>query len=99
MSEKCKCGQRNADQCDEEFGPDCDLGNNGVYASVSQDAERAFQKLGVTLTRSMNKRIQDLEAQVRELEKHAASVATTAYVRGFEDGKRAAIADAWEDKS
>ena len=68
MNEKCKCGQRNADQCDEEFGPDCDLGNNEVYAvQTPEDDEQAWQ----TLTLALNKRIKDLEAHVRELEKRA----------------------------
>ena len=94
MVNKCKCGQRNADQCGEEFGPNCDLGNNEAYAVQSPgDDEQAWQTL------ALNKRIKDLEAHVRELEKRAASAAIAAYVRGFEDGKRAAIADAWEEKS
>lgn len=31
----CACGDRPADQCDEEWGPDCDLGNNEKHARVS----------------------------------------------------------------
>jgi hypothetical protein len=33
---KCSCGERNVNECDEEWGPDCDLGNNEKYVKVSQ---------------------------------------------------------------
>lgn len=31
----CVCGDRLASLCDEEWGPDCDLGNNAAHARVS----------------------------------------------------------------
>ncbi len=31
---KCACGERNASECEEEWGPDCDLGNNEKYVKV-----------------------------------------------------------------
>jgi len=33
---KCVCGERNANECEEEWGTDCDLGNNEKYVKVSQ---------------------------------------------------------------
>lgn len=33
---RCKCGDRAANQCDEEWGPKCDLGNNEKYVRVAQ---------------------------------------------------------------
>ena len=33
---KCSCGERNVNECDEEWGPDCDLGNNEKYVKVLQ---------------------------------------------------------------
>lgn len=33
---KCKCGDRLASQCDEEWGPKCDLGNNEKFVRVAQ---------------------------------------------------------------
>ena len=32
---KCACGDRPVDQCDEEWGPNCDLGNNEKYVRVA----------------------------------------------------------------
>lgn len=32
----CKCGDRPADECDEEWGPNCDLGNNPAHVKVAQ---------------------------------------------------------------
>ena len=33
---KCACGERNTNECEEECGTDCDLGNNEKYVKVSQ---------------------------------------------------------------
>jgi hypothetical protein len=33
--EMCFCGDRPANQCDEEWGPECDLGNNEKYCRVA----------------------------------------------------------------
>lgn len=33
---KCKCGDRPVNQCDEEWGPNCDLGNNEKFVRVTQ---------------------------------------------------------------
>lgn len=32
----CECGDRPADQCTEQWGPECDLGNNEAYVKVAQ---------------------------------------------------------------
>lgn len=32
----CKCGDRPAGECDEEWGPQCDLGNNPAHVKVAQ---------------------------------------------------------------
>ena len=32
---KCVCGVKLASECDEEWGPDCDLGNNEKYVKVA----------------------------------------------------------------
>lgn len=36
--QKCPCGERPAHGCDEEWGPNCDLGNNEKYAVVHEVA-------------------------------------------------------------
>lgn len=37
----CACGDRPAAQCDEEWGPNCDLGNNPAHVRVVSDPEAA----------------------------------------------------------
>jgi hypothetical protein len=33
--QKCECGDRPASECDEQWGPNCDMGNNAAHARVS----------------------------------------------------------------
>lgn len=36
---RCKCGVKLAAECDEEWGPDCDLGNNEAHVAVHAASE------------------------------------------------------------
>lgn len=48
--EKCRCGIRTAEECEEEWGPGCDLGNNAEFVTVEHLTEEALaqtrEKLG-----------------------------------------------------
>lgn len=39
--QRCQCGERLASECDEEWGPNCDLGNNPKYARGAPQEEAA----------------------------------------------------------
>lgn len=47
---RCKCGEKSATDCDEEWGPNCDLGNNPAHArrAPAGSAEAVDAALGIT---------------------------------------------------
>ena len=70
----CKCGDRPASQCDEEWGPKCDLGNNPAHCKVSPVQQFSGGVEALTLatpkpepmTDEQAARIAELEAEVNE---------------------------------
>jgi hypothetical protein len=46
---RCKCGEKLAADCDDEWGPNCDLGNNPAYArrAPAESAESVDAALGI----------------------------------------------------
>ena len=45
QDKKCTCGIRLASECDEEWGPECDLGNNPEFVTVFDQNDSKLAKL------------------------------------------------------